>query len=72
MKTKQRFKQVRVLQPMKVDLKSVTNDELFEELMNRIVRTDPCVCYFIDRNFGKDWNIHRANGNPIIEIGRNE
>lgn len=67
MKTKQRFKN-RTAQPMKVDLRTVSDKELFGELIKRLIIKDKRVCYFIDTNYKGDWELHTAYSNILFEI----
>jgi hypothetical protein len=68
---KQRFKQFK--QPMRVDLTNVNNEDLFTELMNRIIRRTTNSVYFIDQTTGgydvdnPKWKIHTADDNILIE-----
>jgi hypothetical protein len=71
MKTKQRFKN-RTAQPMKVNLGSVSDKELFGELIKRLIIKDKRVCYFIDTNHKGDWDLHTAHSNMLFEITSEE
>lgn len=55
-------------QQRKANLELATKEELFTELMNRVLSIEPRVCYFIDRTTANGWNIHSANMLPIIEM----
>jgi hypothetical protein len=50
----------------KPSLEDFTSQELFTELMTRILIKRPDVCYFIDSNCGV-WNIHAACSESIVE-----
>jgi hypothetical protein len=61
MKTKQRFLQ------LKPRLELATDEELFTELMKRITKKHPSICYFIDQvNNYRQWDIHASSSPSLI------
>lgn len=66
-KTKQRFKHTKG-----VNVERFTDEELFKEVIKRVIAIDNRVCYFIDKN-GRDgaWNIHSADCKPLIQAKLN-
>lgn len=58
---KQRFKK---LNP-KLELAS--DQELFTELMKRVYKKQPAICYFVDKiSFSGEYDIHTAASMPIL------